>query len=123
MSRPCSASLLLYVSLSPHPLALVYSSIRVVAAFPHPLPPHTCPPPYTPLTLLKLLHPQRDFNMDKSRELLLAALAWRDIRQPHKLSALVPEMEFQGRTGKIYVAGWDRWQRPVLIFDNSVRPP
>lgn len=64
---------------------------------------------------------QRDHNVDKAKELLLSAMTWRDVRQPHQLSALLPEMEFQARTGKIYLAGWDRWHRPLVIFDNSVR--
>lgn len=29
-------------------------------------------------------------------------------------------MQEQGRTGKIYNAGMDRWGRPVVIFNNSV---
>lgn len=30
------------------------------------------------------------------------------------------EMQEQGKTGKIYNAGVDRWGRPVVIFNNSV---
>lgn len=54
--------------------------------------------------------------------MLLTALAWRDLRKPHTLTAMSEELEFESRTGKIYFAGHDRWQRPVIIFNNSVGP-
>lgn len=41
-------------------------------------------------------------------------------REPYTLRATLPEMQEQGRTGKIYNAGADRWGRPVVIFNNSV---
>jgi hypothetical protein len=30
-------------------------------------------------------------------------------------------MSKEAETGKIYVAGHDRWCRPVVVFDNSVQ--
>lgn len=81
--------------------------------------------------------------MDKALEMLQTALAWRASREPHTLRASMQEMQFQvgetgggtreqmdnpdgryftkqGQTGKIYLAGTDRWGRPVVIFNNSV---
>ena len=31
------------------------------------------------------------------------------------------KMSKEAETGKIYVAGHDRWCRPVVVFDNSVQ--
>jgi len=77
--------------------------------------------PLSPLFPPQWFKQQRNFDVEKAKEMLLTALLWRDVRQPHTLTATSEEFEFESRTGKIFYAGKDRWERPVLIFNNSVR--
>lgn len=56
--------------------------------------------------------------------LLVTALKWRQIRKPDQLQYMVDwdvKMSKESETGKIYCPGYDKWSRPVLIFDNTVQ--
>ncbi|CAM9156689.1 unnamed protein product, partial [Heterosigma akashiwo] len=61
----------------------------------------------------------RKGDTDKAFEMLIEALKWRHKRQPHLLSAEDPAIMNGGRTGKAYIAGFDRWKRPVVVLDNA----
>lgn len=66
----------------------------------------------------------RNYNVEKAFTLTLAASEWRFKRKPSEIEqqagweAMISK---EAETGKIYFAGFDRYQRPVVILDNSVQ--
>ena len=56
-----------------------------------------------------------------SCSLLVEALKWRDAKQLEQLDNFIQDMEKEGCTGKIYLPGFDRWNRPIVVFDNTVQ--
>jgi hypothetical protein len=66
----------------------------------------------------------RNFNHQASLDLMIGALKWREHRQPGRIQDQEnweSKMSKESETGKIYCPGMDRWERPVLIFDNTVQ--
>lgn len=66
----------------------------------------------------------RGYNLAKSVEMIIEALQWREKRKPSEIDTQEgweERMSRESETGKIYCPGHDRWQRPVLIFDNTVQ--
>ena len=61
----------------------------------------------------------RQMNVPHAIEMIESALEWRSLRKPSTLQATDKMLQYEGSTGKIYVANMDRWGRPILIFDNS----
>jgi hypothetical protein len=65
----------------------------------------------------------RKFHIKDTASLLLGALEWRAMRQPESIETRKDfSLSFrqQASTGKIYIPGKDKWNRPVLVFDNTV---
>lgn len=62
-----------------------------------------------------------EFRVQISYNLLVEALKWRDLKQVDSLDTRIDEMEREGCTGKIYLPGYDRWERPILVFDNTAQ--
>jgi hypothetical protein len=67
----------------------------------------------------------RNYDIPKTREMLLSALNWRLNRVPvagvESLPGWEEKMSLEGETGKIYIPGFDKYNRPVLVFDNTVQ--
>lgn len=68
----------------------------------------------------------RQCNVKQAVDLLASALKWRITRVPsdggiESTEGWEARMSKEGETGKIYVPGYDKWERPVVIFDNSVQ--
>ena len=77
------------------------------------------------LCLLRFLI-ARNFDLIKSFEMIHGAIKWRIERKPHHIEVdkddnWKEKMLNENKTGKIYVAGQDKWGRPIVIFDNSVQ--
>jgi len=62
----------------------------------------------------------KNFDGQKARELLLSSLQWRKLRHPHQHCSWDPNIMEGGRTGKVYLPGFDRWGRSIIILNNSV---
>jgi hypothetical protein len=62
----------------------------------------------------------RNFNLAAAIKLISEALEWREKRQPDTIE---PDhvLSHESETGKIYWAGFDKWDRSVLVFDSSVQ--
>ena len=63
-------------------------------------------------------------NMFASYQLLVAAIEWRekkDIDGIELRNDWREEMSLEGETGKIYIPGFDRYHRPLVVFDNTVQ--
>lgn len=56
----------------------------------------------------------RDHDLDRALEMLLACLDWRDDWRPEAIQG--SEMKADLDMGKMYMHGFDREQRPVVIF-------
>lgn len=69
----------------------------------------------------------RKYNLDKSFKLLQTALEWRGKRNPNQwFRSDMPKKDMEAhekesRTGKIQLCGRDRFDREVVVFDNSVQ--
>ena len=66
----------------------------------------------------------RNYDVEKAKNLTLSACEWRAKRKPGEMEAQPgweDEMKTEAATGKIYVPGCDKWNRPVIIFDNTVQ--
>ena len=66
----------------------------------------------------------RKMHLAPSLTLLKTAMRWREARRPDLLLTdpdWEPKMSREGATGKIYFPGFDRWGRPVLVFNNQVQ--
>jgi hypothetical protein len=66
----------------------------------------------------------RNYKVDKALALTLSACEWRAKRKPGEIETHAgweEEMKTEAATGKIYVPGFDKWDRPVIIFDNTVQ--
>jgi hypothetical protein len=67
----------------------------------------------------------RQFNVKASFDLLVSALEWRKTRVPvngiESLPGWEEKMSKESETGKIYIPGFDKWNRPVVVFDNTVQ--
>ncbi|RYH02928.1 hypothetical protein EON65_47550 [archaeon] len=66
----------------------------------------------------------RSYNLQKSLDMIIEALQWREKRKPSEIDkqeGWEEKMSRESETGKIYCPGQDRWSRPVLIFDNTVQ--
>lgn len=68
----------------------------------------------------------RNYDISKSYEMITGAMKWRLERKPQDIIVesnvdWEKKMHFEAKTGKIYIAGDDKWGRPVIIFDNSVQ--
>lgn len=66
----------------------------------------------------------RKFHLQPSVNLMKTALHWRENRKPDMLLRdpdWEPKMSKESETGKIYLPGFDRWGRPVLVLNNQVQ--
>lgn len=67
----------------------------------------------------------RDFKVENSLALITTALEWREKRKPDQIETTEPgwmkRMSYECTTGKVYCPEFDRWGRPVLVFDNTVQ--
>ena len=66
----------------------------------------------------------RQWDVEKAFALTLSACEWRQNRKPSEIESQPNWQETlskEAETGKIYCPGFDRFQRPVIIFDNSVQ--
>ena len=69
----------------------------------------------------------RKYDVMKACTMLKTALEWRAKREPHNLFKVdmdrheAIKMSHEAETGKIRLAGRDRYDREVVIFDNSVQ--
>lgn len=66
----------------------------------------------------------RDFKVDASLVLIKTALEWRQKRKPDRIEdqpAWMKRISYECTTGKVYCPDFDRWGRPVLVFDNTVQ--
>lgn len=69
----------------------------------------------------------RKYSVEKSYKLLVTALEWRHKRNPNQwFRSDTPKEEMaahekEARTGKIQLCGRDRFDREVIVFDNSVQ--
>jgi len=68
----------------------------------------------------------RNYDILKSYDMINGAMKWRSERKPHEIDIEKHEkwdktIRNEGKTGKIYIPGEDKWGRPVVIFDNSVQ--
>lgn len=64
----------------------------------------------------------KQFNKEVALNLATEALKWRKRRAPHLIEdteGWQHAFELESETGKIYSPGLDRWQRPVVVFDNG----
>eukprot|EP01080_Neovahlkampfia_damariscottae_P001901 gene1901-1041_t len=67
-------------------------------------------------TLIRYLR-ARDFNLDLSETLLRDTLKWREEFKPHEITA--SEMETEAKMGKIYIPGFDKYGRPIVVMRPS----
>lgn len=66
----------------------------------------------------------RNFNLEPSLSLIKGALEWRDKRKPGEMMKQPNWRELmkqESATGKIYVPTMDRWNRPLVVLDNTVQ--
>eukprot|EP00762_Andalucia_godoyi_P008463 ANDGO_05786.mRNA.1 CRAL-TRIO domain-containing protein C23B6.04c len=56
----------------------------------------------------------RDYDVKKSRKLLLSTLQWRHSFRPHRISP--DDVEEEALTGKVYRNGYDRAGRPIIYM-------
>lgn len=66
----------------------------------------------------------RNMDVEKSTELIKSALQWREKRKPaeiEKSPLWLKEMSLECSTGKVYCPAYDRYNRPVLVFDSTVQ--
>ena len=66
----------------------------------------------------------RQYVVEKALVLTLSACEWRQNRKPSEIESQPNWQETlskEAETGKIYCPGFDRFQRPVIIFNNSVQ--
>lgn len=73
----------------------------------------------------------RNYDIKKSCDMITGAMRWRQSRKPHLVEQLdgvgstnehwTVKFAKESATGKIYNPGFDRWGRPVVIFDNTVQ--
>ena len=69
----------------------------------------------------------RKYDINKACAMLKTALEWRGQREPHNLfkkgldEREVEKLSHEAETGKIQLAGRDKYDREVVIFDNSVQ--
>jgi hypothetical protein len=64
----------------------------------------------------------RNWNIKPTFDLLIGAIKWRNSRNVDKIEVGWEEkMSKESETGKIYIPGYDQFQRPVIIFDNTVQ--
>jgi len=61
----------------------------------------------------------RPKSVDAAKKMLLNSLKWRSVMNPDQITS--KEMENEGKTGKIYISGYDHFGRPVMIMDSSVQ--
>lgn len=64
----------------------------------------------------------KQFNKEVALNLAKEALKWRKKRAPHlieKTDGWQNIFDKEAETGKIYSPGLDKWQRPVVVFDNG----
>ena len=60
----------------------------------------------------------RNGDCGKACAMLLEMLRWRRAHKPQLFRRL--EFEREGATGKVRLTGKDRWDRPVLVLDNTL---
>lgn len=64
----------------------------------------------------------RNWIIKPTYDLLIGAIKWRNTRNVDKIELGWEEkMSKESETGKIYIPGYDKFQRPVIIFDNTVQ--
>jgi hypothetical protein len=73
----------------------------------------------------------RNYDLKKSSDMITSAMRWRQDRKPHQVEQMEEvgstnehwtiKFSKESATGKIYNPGFDRWGRPVVIFDNTVQ--
>ena len=68
----------------------------------------------------------RQYNISKSFKMLEQALSWRKGRNPDRFFRApglqppdIARFEHECQTGKTYIAGFDRWGRVVVVFNNA----
>eukprot|EP01039_Chlorochromonas_danica_P006529 gene6529-7202_t len=66
----------------------------------------------------------RNYNLQASLDMIVHALQWRSKRRPHEIDSKEgweAKISKEGETGKIYVPGYDKWKRPVVVMDNGAQ--
>ena len=66
----------------------------------------------------------KSFDMKKAFGLLTEALMWRvgrSVDDYEKKPGWDIDFSHECETGKIYVSGFDKWQRPLVVFNNGVQ--
>ena len=61
----------------------------------------------------------RGEKVEAATAMLTEALQWRSVRHPEDCRA--SEFIQEGETGKITRPGWDRWGRPLMVFNNAAQ--
>jgi len=61
----------------------------------------------------------RNFEYKKVLQMTSDAIKWRRDAKPHHLRPTLPRVVSEGQTGKTYVAGKDKYGRPVVVMDSS----
>lgn len=65
----------------------------------------------------------RNFDIEAALKMITEALTWRDKRKPHDMVDSFPEwedkMSLENASGKVYIPGYDRWGRSLIVFDNQ----
>lgn len=73
----------------------------------------------------------RNYDLAKSVSLIVEAMNWRRMRKPHLLESMKGvgstdehwsvKFSKECETGKIYNPGFDQYNRPFIVFDNTVQ--
>mmetsp|Transcript_15639 Transcript_15639/g.26066 ORF Transcript_15639/g.26066 Transcript_15639/m.26066 type:complete len:281 (-) Transcript_15639:801-1643(-) len=73
---------------------------------------------------LMLFLQARNYDVDLSFQMMLETFEWRNFRHPHTLheeEGWFDFLENETKTGKIFNPGYDRWGRPLMVFNNQVQ--
>jgi hypothetical protein len=73
--------------------------------------------------ILHLFLIARGYQIQQAKDMLQIALEWRVLRQPHLIEYqddFERKMSREAETGKIRRPGYDQWNRPIIVLDNTV---